>query len=322
MEMATYQQWSQGARIKWGAIFAGLAVGIAAQIVLTLLGLAIGAWSFDLREVQPAQGIPLSTGIWTGVSMLISAFIGGYVTSRLSGAYLRTDGLYHGAVVWGVTWVVFTWLATTGLSFMIGGAFTAFGSGMQMLTQGVGTAVSAAASKVSKTGNVSLTAADLRNQIESILKATEKPELQPAAVNKDVDKVKTQTKSGQSLEKVTDSAIGEIQEKLAAMDRDAAVNVMVNKLGMSEKQAQEVAQSTIGMAATLKAAGSEVKDKSLDLGNATITRLGSAAWWLFLFGLLSLGMSLVGGALGIGPEVVRQVEGDTYRKDVKRAVNI
>jgi hypothetical protein len=322
MEMATYQQWSQGARIKWGAIFAGLAVGIAAQIVLTLLGLAIGAWSVDLREVQPAQGIPLSTGIWTGVSMLISAFIGGYVTSRLSGAYLRTDGLYHGAVVWGVTWVVFTWLATTALSFMIGGAFTAFGSGMQMLTQGVGTAVSAAASKVSKTGNVNLTAADLRNQIESLLKAAEKPELQPAAVNKDVDKVKTQTKSGQSLEKVTDSAIGEIREKLAAMDRDAAVNVMVNKLGMSEKQAQEVAQSTIGMVATLKEAGSEVKDKSLDLGNAAITRLGSAAWWLFLFALLSLGMSLVGGILGIGQEVVRQVEGDTYRKDVKRAVNI
>lgn len=322
MEMATYQQWSQGARIKWGAIFAGLAVGVAAQIVLTVLGLAIGAWSFDLREAQPAQGVPLGAGIWTGVSILISAFIGGYVTSRLSGAYLRTDGMYHGAVVWGVTWVVFAWLATTALSFMIGGAFTAFGSGLQTVTQGAATAVSAAASKVSSAGTVNLTAADLRNQIESLLKATEKPELQPGVVNKDIDKVKTQTKSGQSLEKVTDSAIGEIQEKLAAMDRDAAVNVMVNKLGMSEKQAQEVAQSTIGMVATLKEAGSEVKDKSLDLGNAAITRLGSAAWWLFLFALLSLGLSLVGGALGIGQEVVRQVEGDTYRKDVKRAVNI
>ena len=91
MEMVTYQQWSQGARIKWGAIFAGLAVGIAAQIVLTLLGLAIGAWSFDLREAQPAQGISLGTGIWTGVSILISAFIGGYVTSR-SVRSLSSDG--------------------------------------------------------------------------------------------------------------------------------------------------------------------------------------------------------------------------------------
>ena len=322
MEMATYQQWSQGARIKWGAIFAGLAVGIAAQIVLTLLGLAVGAWSFDLRGAQPAQGIPLSTGIWTGVSILISAFIGGYVTSRLSGAYLRSDGMYHGAVVWGVTWVMFAWLATTALSFMIGGAITAFGSGLHVLTQGAGTAVSAAVSKVASAGNANLTAADLRKKIESLLQATEKPELQPAAVTKDSDKVRTQAKSGQSLEKVTDSAIGEVQEKLAAMDRDAAVNVMVNKLGLSEKQAQEVAQSAMGMVATLKEAGNEVKDKSLDLGNAAITRLGSTAWWLFLFALLSLGMSVVAGALGIGQEVVRQVEGDTYRKDVKRAVNI
>ena len=184
MEMATYQQWSQGARIKWGAIFAGLAVGIAAQIVLTLLGLAVGACA-DLREAHPAQGIPLSTGIWTGVSILISAFIGGYVTSRLSGAYLRSDGMYDGAVVWGVTWVMFAWLATTALSFMIGGAVTAFGSGLHMLTQGAGTAVSAAVSKVASTGNVNLTAADLRKKIESLLQATEKPELQPAAVTKD-----------------------------------------------------------------------------------------------------------------------------------------
>ena len=82
----TLQQWSVGGtRVKWAAVFAGLVVGIAVQMMLTLLGFAIGAWSIDLREAQPAGGIPLSTGIWTGISMLISAFVGGYVTARLSG---------------------------------------------------------------------------------------------------------------------------------------------------------------------------------------------------------------------------------------------
>lgn len=93
---------------------AGLVVGIALQMVLTLLGLAIGAWSIDLKEAQPAGGIPLGTGLWTGISMLISAFVGGYVTSRLSGAYLRSDGMYHGAVVWGVNWLVFAWAGNHG----------------------------------------------------------------------------------------------------------------------------------------------------------------------------------------------------------------
>jgi hypothetical protein len=48
-------------------------------MMLTLLGLAIGAWSVDLREAQTAEGIPIGTGIWTGISMLISAFVGGFI---------------------------------------------------------------------------------------------------------------------------------------------------------------------------------------------------------------------------------------------------
>jgi hypothetical protein len=290
-------------------------------MVFTLLGLAIGAWSIDLRDVQPAEGIPLRTGIWTGISMLISAFIGGYVTSRLSGAYLRMDGLYHGAVVWGVTWLAFAWLATTALSFMVGGLFSAFGSGLQMLNQGVGSAVSAVAAKATEDGNLTKSTADLRKQIESALTATEKPQLQPAAITKDADTVTGQAKSGGSLEKVSDSVLGEIREKLAAMDREAAVNVMVNKLGLSEKQAQEVAQSTVGVIASIKETGKGAKERSMDIGNTAISRLGSAAWWLFLFAALSLGVSLVGGVLGITGEPLREVEGETHGSDVRRAVH-
>ena len=322
---ATIQDWSQhwtrgGVRIRWGAIFAGLVVGIAVQMVFTLLGLAIGAWSIDLRDVQPAEGIPLGTGIWTGISMLVSAFIGGYVTSRLSGAYLRMDGLYHGAVVWGVTWLAFAWLATTALSFMVGGLFSAFGSGLQMLNQGVGSAVSAVAAKATEDGSLTKSTTDLRKQIESVLTATEKPALQPAAITKDADTVTGQAKSGGSLEQVSDSVVGEIQEKLAAMDRDAAVNVMVNKLGLSEKQAQEVAQSTVGVLASIKEAGKGAKERSMDIGNTAIARLGATAWWLFLFAALSLGVSLVGGFLGIA-EPLREVEGQTHGSDVRRAVH-
>ena len=319
---ATYEQWSQGRTpIKWGAIVAGLALGLAVQMLFTLLGLAIGAWSIDLREAQPAGGIPLATGLWTGVSMLMSAFVGGYAASRLSGAPSRTEGVYHGAVLWGVTSVAFAWLGTTALSFMIGGLFTTVGGGLQMLSQGVGTAVSVASAKLPGPGSANITAADLRNQIESVLKATEKPELQPSTMSKDVDKKTDQAREGQSLQKVTDSTLAEIREKLVAMDRDAAVNVMVNKLGMSEKQAQEVTQSVIGTVATVKETGKEIKEKSMDLGNATMTRVGSAAWWLFVLALLSLGASLIGGALGTGGEFLSRLQGRAYPLEVKPAMN-
>lgn len=317
---AAYERWSEGrSQIQWGAIIAGLAVGLAVQMVLTLLGLSIGASSIDLREAHPGGGIPLATGLWTGVSMLISAFIGGYVASRLSGASVRTDGLFHGAVLWAVTSIVFAWLGTTALSFMIGGLFSTLGGGMQMLSQGVGTAVSAAASKLPGSGIANITAADLRTQIESTLKATEKPELQPGTVRKDIDHKSAQARDGGSIQKLTDSTIGEIRDKLAAMDRGAAVNVMVNKLGMSEQQAQEVAQSAIGAMEGIKGAGKEIKDKSLDLGNATMTGVGSASWWLFVMAVLSLGASLIGGALGIGRGLLTRVESVAYPLDVKPA---
>ena len=319
---ATYEQWSQGrSSIQWGAIVAGLALGLAVQMLMTLLGLAIGAWSIDLREAQPTDGIPLATGLWTGMSMLISAFVGGYAASRLSGVPSRTEGIYHGAVLWGVTSVVFAWLGTTALSFMIGGVFTTIGGGLQMLSQGVGTAVTAVSAKMPGTGISNITAADLRNQIESVLKATEKPELQPSTLSKDIDKKTAQARQGQSVQKVSDSTIGEIRDKLVAMDRDAAVNIMVNKLGMSEKQAQEVAQTVIGMVATVKEKGNEIKEKSMDFGNATMTRVGSAAWWLFVLALLSLGASLIGGALGTDGEFLGRLDGKAYPLEVKPAMN-
>ncbi len=300
-----------GSQIRWGAIFAGFVVGLSVQMMLTLLGLAIGAWSIDLRESQPTQGIPLGTGIWTGISMLISAFIGGYVTSRLSGAPLRSDGIYHGAVVWGVTWLIFAWLATTAMATMIGGLFSAFGAGLHALGQTAGQGVSTAVSKVAEksTGIANVSAEGLRRQIESVLRATQKPELQPGEMKKDTAKVANKAHSGQPLSQVTDAGVAELQGKLAALDREAAVNVMVNKFGMSKAQAEEVVQSTIGMMEPLKAKAQEVKEQSVDMANATIKNLASAAWWMFLLAIFSLLASLGGGAFGVSDNAMLEVEG-------------
>lgn len=319
MEITT-RQWSLGGSyIRWGAVFAGLTVGIAIQITLTLLGLAIGAWSVDLHESQPAQGIPLGTGIWTGISMLMSAFIGSYVTARLSGSALRADGMYHGAVVWGVTWLVFTWLATTAMATMVGGLFSAFGSGLQGLGQAAGQSVSAAVSKVAEkvdVNNLNVSTEGLKKQIESVLQATKKSELQPGEIKKDADKAASQAQSGQPLSQVTDSAVAEIQEKLAALDKDAAINVMVNKLGMSKTQAQEVVQSTLGVIEPLKEKAQEVKEQSIEAANVGIKKLASAAGWMFLLALFSLIASLGGGTLGIPGDAMRGVAG---RTEVRKA---
>ncbi len=314
----TFEQWSLGSpRIKWSAVFAGWAVGLAIQMVLTLMGLGFGAWAIDIRESDPGRGVPIGAALWTGISMLISAFAGGYVTSRLSGSYLRSDGIYHGIVVWGVNWLIFAWLTTTAMATMVGGAFSVFGTTLQTLGQGMSSAASAAASKVG--GNIPLTTEELRRQIESILQATDKKELQPGEIQKDAGKVVDAGKSGQPLSQVSEGAWTELRAKLTALDRDAAVNVMINRFGMSEAQAREVVNSTIGMLAPLQDTMRQVKQQSAAMGTEALDRLGTVALWLSLLALVTLGISALGGMLGTPDDTMLEAQTQSFRTDIRRA---
>lgn len=322
----SYEQWSVGSpRIKWSAVFGGWAVGLALQMVLMLLGLGFGAWAIDLRESNPAEGLPTGAAIWTGVSMLIAAFTGGYFTSRLSGAYRRSDGLYHGIVVWGVNWLVFAWLTTTAMSAMIGGAFSTFGSTLQTLGQGVSGVASTAANKLGeKMGQVSLSPQELRKQVESILAASGKPELQPGQVRQDADKVAGAARSGAPVNQVSDAALGELASKLAAFDQEAAVNVMVNKMGMTREQANQLIQSTIGalqpIQRTVEDTMGKIKQQSAELGTKAVDRMGTIALWLAIVAIITLGLSAFGGALGLPEEPILEARGsgETFR-DLRRA---
>ncbi|MDQ6734956.1 MAG: hypothetical protein M3Z35_12740 [Nitrospirota bacterium] len=285
-------------RVKWGAIVAGLVVGLSVQLALTLLGLAIGAWSVDLRE--SGSGVPIGTGIWTALSMLIAAFIGGYVTTSMSGSLVPREAITHGMVVWGVTWLVFAWLTTTAMAYMLGGLFSAFGAGLQA----VGSGVSQTASKLADASGINLSQLNLskeglRKQIESTLQATGKSELQPGEIKKDAKQVTEQAKSGQSLGQVSDSALGELYQKLAAMDREAATNVLVQKMGLSETQARELVQGTLGTVAQIKEKAHDVKEQSIDAATTAINRTGSIAWWLFVLAVLTLGSTVAGGVMGM-----------------------
>jgi hypothetical protein len=50
-----------------------------------------------------------------------------------------------------------------------------------------------------------------------------------------------------------------------------------------------------------------------------MTGVGSAAWWLFVMAVLSLGASLFGGALAIRRGLLTRIEGVAYPLDVKPA---
>lgn len=131
----TSSRYARFARVSWGAVFGGLAVGLAIQVLLTLLGTAAGLSAIDPQSAEPVGPVPMAMGIWTGLSMLIAAYVGGYVAARLSGLPTRGDGALHGAVTWGVTTLAAVAIATSAAGALIGGTFNILGQGLRGATE-------------------------------------------------------------------------------------------------------------------------------------------------------------------------------------------
>jgi hypothetical protein len=109
-------------QIRWGAVLAGVAVGISLQLALALLGIATGLSTLDVAQGErPGGTAPL---VWAAISMLISAFVGGYVTARMSGFKRKSDGILHGAVSWAVTTLLFALLATSVTGSLLSSVFS------------------------------------------------------------------------------------------------------------------------------------------------------------------------------------------------------
>jgi hypothetical protein len=107
--------------IRWGAVLAGVVVGVSVQLILTLLGIATG---FSSGSAADADGVGMGPLIWAGLSMLIAAFFGGYVSARLTGLKRKSDGVLHGVVTWAVTTLLFAVLATSAIGSMVNSIFS------------------------------------------------------------------------------------------------------------------------------------------------------------------------------------------------------
>ena len=106
--------------IRWGAVIAGVAVGTAVQLMLALFGLASGLFILGAAGEDMAG---YASWAWAGISMLTSAFVGGYVTARMSGMRRKIDGALHGAVSWAVTTLFLVFMVTSAAGSLMNGVF-------------------------------------------------------------------------------------------------------------------------------------------------------------------------------------------------------
>lgn len=109
-------------RVRWGPIIAGLVTALATQLVLSSLGAAIGLSSIAGSGAPRtnAGDVGQAVGIWSIISLFLSLFIGGWVTSRASGPLNRNTALLNGAILWATTLALSSWLLASGVSGAFG----------------------------------------------------------------------------------------------------------------------------------------------------------------------------------------------------------
>jgi hypothetical protein len=115
--------------ISWSAIVSGLVVAMVSQILLTMIGVAIGAATINpTSESNPADGLGTGALIWWFVTALISLYLGARVAGRMSGVVTRREGGYHGFLMWCTSTVIMFMVAGTVLGGIFGtGATGAMG---------------------------------------------------------------------------------------------------------------------------------------------------------------------------------------------------
>jgi hypothetical protein len=124
-------------QVRWGPIVAGLAIALSTQLVLSALGVAVGATSLGDSGAPrtEAPGVSVGIGIWSIISLLVALFIGGWTAARTSGRMTRNTALLNGAILWASMLALSAWLLSSGVSGAFGVAASNAGSVISQVQQ-------------------------------------------------------------------------------------------------------------------------------------------------------------------------------------------
>ena len=299
-------------RISWGAIFAGLVIALAVQIMLTLLGAAIGLSTINpASEANPMNGIGTGGLIWFTISSIISMFLGGWVSGKLANGNLK-DGMLHGLVVWGLATIVTIYLLTTAVGRVVSGVGALVGTSLAV----GGSAVAAAAPDLADSAKEALRKNgfdldNIKSETQTILRQTGKPELQPenlrnqaqqagnqatATAQANADMVPAQQNA--NIDQLMDNLFRDGQDTVQAVDREAAVNVLVAR-GKTQAEAERTVDGWIGSYQTARQQMQAAEAKARQMSEDAAAAAAKGALWAFIASLLGAIAAAMGGRTSI-----------------------
>src|SRR5215468_91343 len=254
---ATGAGWRRSySRISWGAVLAGTAVAVATMLLLSLLGVAIGAGGLRLTQTSAAdlKSYGLGAGIWTAINLILSMGFGGYVAARLSGTHSHLDGELHGITVWAVATLIMTVLLAQAVGSIVGTVASTAGTAASSAVGTAGSLASGVTQQVSPKGLV--------DQLEETLTSSGDPtQMTRTQINSEIAtlagrRIVNGSLTDQERDRLaplvaaqTDISKEEAARRVARMEQDA-----VTALANTEQQARKAAETAArGAAAGAKA---------------------------------------------------------------------
>ena len=319
-------------RISWSAVFAGVLVAIVAQILLTLLGIGIGLSTIDpVTERNPTEGLGIGSAIWYIISSLLSLFLGGWVAGRLASAPRLFDGIIHGVLTWCLVTLMTIYFLTTAIGGLIGGVGSLIGGIAR-------TAGSAAASAGPGLGNMvqnqlkangintdNLDLNDLKNEVNTALRQTGDPALNPKTLERKADQATAQAKNtaGQAAsnpEAADDMASGLLsklfkqgQATINQVDREDAMNVVMKRTGKSRAESEQTVDNWINTYKQAAVKFEQTKKEAEVQARHAADAAASAASKAAIFGFFGLLIGVV--ASGYGAKMGTDSKDDYNRYD-------
>lgn len=106
--------------LRWGAVFAGVAVAVALWSLLQMLGMGIGLTSIDVDDIGSVRHASIGSGVWSLIAPLIALAVGGLVAGKLAVTFDQRVGAMHGLVVGALSAVIGLILTVSLVSMLAG----------------------------------------------------------------------------------------------------------------------------------------------------------------------------------------------------------
>jgi hypothetical protein len=298
-------------RISWGSIFAGVIIAVVIQLVLSLIGVGVGLSAADPmhHDTPDASSYGYGAAAWWGLSSVLALFTGGWIAGHLAGAPVRTDAMLHGVVTWGLATLLGAYLVASTFASVVKGGATAVGAA----ASAAGTGIAAAAGPISDEAKKQLqangiTMDSLKAQAQQLLAQTGKPALQPESIKQQasgaadqLNKATSNQSEGEDVQSVAQRIIASGSDTVQEADRQALVNVVTARTGVSQAEAEQRVDTWIGQYQQTKAklaqAKAEAETKAREAADAASKAAAKAALGSAVALILGAMAAALGGAL-------------------------